>query len=369
MATTEHPLDATDVRRLCSELHDDPLFNFTLASQELWHSNLIAWLAEHYPTAIRHALEPWLERLASGKAARPEREWKKLDLLLRFAGAAPLVIENKMFSVPSPAQLTDYSIKIDADREMAGATRALLSPLPPTQEVSGWKHISYPALAAGLRSELEEFQDAYVWQTVSRYTLMVERLNPILEWAAHISEPGACWQLADPGGALSLVRIRPGCVKLRADAVAAALRARIAAEGLAGKVYVHSAYTNGEPLVEMFQDRKDRVGFQLQGNQWRLATQIWSLAGKTSELRQRRTETADRMSWFEDNFGALADVVPDARPGGRPGWKRFDDAFVYRYYRVDRITVGQLLEAGIRYARLAADHEEAVFADLAASAG
>ena len=106
-----------------------------------------------------------------------------------FEGYDPLVIENKMFSVPRGDQLADYSKVIDNDRSLGPNTpRALLSPCLPARPLDGWLYISYPELADRLRDVQDMFDDAYVAETVGWYAAMVERISGVL-WSTRWTSP------------------------------------------------------------------------------------------------------------------------------------------------------------------------------------
>ena len=57
---------------------------------------------------------------------------------------------------------------------------------------------------------------------------------------------------------------------------------------------------------------------------------------------------AEQMSWF--NFDLVAERIACAHVGGTgDGWKRFDPAFAYRYWRVAGITIREVLDLGMTY--------------------
>jgi hypothetical protein len=342
--------------QICAELRAEPMFAMSLGSKELFHSNLLGWLATEHSDAVASALAPWLEPNPQRSVLRVRSEFHHLDLALELPGYEPLVIENKMFSVPRPEQLETYSKRIERDRTLGPATvKLLLSPLRPAWSMDGWQHVSYNELCARLRAE--RFDDGYVEETVARWAQMAIRISTILERAADVTALDGPWLFPDPERTLAQSRIAAGCSKLRADAVSAELKRRIGEDGITG-VYVKSGLTNTLPFVEIFQDTTgDRVGWQLRAADWRLAAVFPSLWGRTKELRSAGQDRAEQLTdWFD--FTAVTRVVPGARPTlrGADTWNRYDPDFVYRYYRVADITIGQILELGIAYARAAEEH-------------
>src|SRR5664279_4046448 len=86
----------------------EPLWHVSLGSKELFHSNLLGWMCERFPAKALDVFRPWLVPAPTTTATRVRREYKHLDLVIEWAGYAPLVIENKVFSLPDDSQLIRY---------------------------------------------------------------------------------------------------------------------------------------------------------------------------------------------------------------------------------------------------------------------
>ncbi len=93
------------LRELCSRLEDNELLHLSLGSKELFHSNLLGWFPERFPDAAVSALQPWLRPEPDREVHRVRREHLSLDLIIELPGYAPMVIENKVFSLPDEKQL------------------------------------------------------------------------------------------------------------------------------------------------------------------------------------------------------------------------------------------------------------------------
>lgn len=91
-------------------LQSSPLFQFSLGSKELFHSNFLAWLFELYPEESGRALSPFLKDLSGNvSVVSVAREQKNRDLTIRFGNGQELIIENKVKSLPYLEQLEMYS--------------------------------------------------------------------------------------------------------------------------------------------------------------------------------------------------------------------------------------------------------------------
>lgn len=108
-------------------LKNNFLFQASLGSKELFHSNLLAWILEQ--KNINNELEPLktfirdftgeeVSKLIDGNypTFRIEREQQNIDLTIKWMEDDKwnlIFIENKMKSIPTIKQLNDYDLKID----------------------------------------------------------------------------------------------------------------------------------------------------------------------------------------------------------------------------------------------------------------
>ena len=100
----------TSIQTEISDLRQSPLFNLSLGSKELFHSNFLAWLFESYPRESGAMLARFLENGNGDVSIKcVKREEEHLDLSIYFNNGQELVIENKVKSLPYIAQLQAYS--------------------------------------------------------------------------------------------------------------------------------------------------------------------------------------------------------------------------------------------------------------------
>lgn len=140
-------------------LKNSPLFQLSLSSKELFHSNMFFWLCETYPKVLGPILAKKIG-FEEQPIEKAEREKLNTDLIIYFKNNT-VVIENKVKSIPNQEQLKKYEQKI------AGITNfVLLSLFQPNFEDAStkWKHIDYSdygKILVELISELENGQNAY----------------------------------------------------------------------------------------------------------------------------------------------------------------------------------------------------------------
>jgi len=174
---------------LLDAFEKDLLWAQSRAGQELFHSNTIAWLLRNFPIPCA----PLLDLLGATRydgVSRVDvwRERRHLDIVIDPVGASPkVVIENKLYSVPYPAQLTQYnaySLPWSADHGDGGAraTRyVLLSLMAPSFPLPApWTHVDYRDLAGAL----DQIDAAALGRTsdqLIRYRALIHRLVALAE--------------------------------------------------------------------------------------------------------------------------------------------------------------------------------------------
>ena len=108
---TEIPKD-TDTR--IKKLKESPLFNLSLASKELFHSNFLAWVVETYKKDAIASLFPGYK--LEYERIEVLRERSNIDLIVVFYNKEKtigrIILENKVKSLPYKEQLDKYSKKI-----------------------------------------------------------------------------------------------------------------------------------------------------------------------------------------------------------------------------------------------------------------
>src|SRR4051794_26469254 len=95
-------------RQLADRLIADPLYQLSTAGQELFHTNMLYWLAGQRP---RESSAVWTTLGAEPPMVgeyQPliRREWQHVDLYVDCGlGRRKLVLENKILAIPTSAQL------------------------------------------------------------------------------------------------------------------------------------------------------------------------------------------------------------------------------------------------------------------------
>lgn len=344
-----------NIQRICDDLISEPLLHMSLHSKELFHSNVLAWLCETYPKTAGHILGRWAPNRDSDIHS-VQRERLNLDLIVQVPGHAPVIIENKVFSPPDESQLDRYSAKILKQKDLTSPILILLSLTDPnwvnSKYVSKhgleWRYVSYRDLANALNLAVPEIA-GFPGEVLSHYVSFISRLHELVQdlVTPHADEPIGITSSA--GELLLRIRLKDAVEKLRARSTAASIQRTMEPLLKGTPTRFKAAYTNGKPLLEAFIDCRngDRIGWQYQNDQWRLAVITNKHAGRTKSLRERRHKSvAERYAkWFDfspisDLIGRDSSEVPNFELGGR--YYGYNPDFVYRYRKLPDLTVSEL---------------------------
>lgn len=100
------------------EIKKSPLFNLSLASKELFHSNFLAWFFENHKTETLQFFQLKFPLFQLKELIKVERERKHIDIALCFNDGYNILIENKVKSLPLKSQLDSYNKKLNKNKEV-----------------------------------------------------------------------------------------------------------------------------------------------------------------------------------------------------------------------------------------------------------
>jgi hypothetical protein len=308
-------------------------------SRELFHSNLIGWFFDMLPEAADATFRPLaLPGLDSGRWV--DRERGHLDLVFHWPDRAPLVIENKVFSLPNREQLDEYEAV--ASTWPQAPSLVLLSVSPPGFDPGRWHYLSYAEFAARIIDALP-VTTSYEVETMQRYAALVMDLHDLISVVDVMSDSEPVWLPPSLLREISSSQMRAALHKARAHRVAHMLNAHLPELGQ----NAHGAISNATPLVDVFEevelsDMTLQLGWQLQGDQFRRAVVYHdeSIYGHNQESRKERESVSRRHPEFFMFPGALSQTQ-----GGRKDFNHFAPNFVYRYVKTPGLTIGELKEA------------------------
>jgi hypothetical protein len=173
-------------------LKKSPLFNLSLASKELFHSNFWAWLFEQTRNTTSDFFSKQLNR-NFGKLIKVDREEQRkikkndkektvnFDIYLKFENNNNIIIENKIKSIPDIYQLEEYTKATYQNNK--NEILFLLSPYKP-ENLMGYKHIEYRKLLDFFHEKINKnkMSDYYKALYNDYYDFMKILLDLIEDW-------------------------------------------------------------------------------------------------------------------------------------------------------------------------------------------
>jgi len=175
-------------------LKKSPMFNFSLGSKELFHSNFFAWLAETYPKQFAGFLneiyeDTILDEDWEKKGFSVKREYENFDLCIckkfdKGKEKPVIVIENKVKSIAYKEQLEKYEEKV---RKLYGNKKPECKYLlftmhdVPNDICKGWKVVQYDKIIEAIKRNFENIIDKYNKKIIDDYRTFVSALNVLME--------------------------------------------------------------------------------------------------------------------------------------------------------------------------------------------
>lgn len=332
----------TDPRVAVDALAADPMYQLSTAGQELFHTNMLYWLAVHRPAesgVIWDLLG--VDAPIGGVDSRGEirREWQHIDLYVDSGmPGRKLVLENKVLAIATPNQLVAYRKKLRSLREFAGldpqddkTAWRLLTLLPVNFVVPGpWEVITYRELLPALQASADALEGRER-ALLAGYTDLVRGLVDVAEGFdiasrldEHLGLDAGLIEVLREARMLSLVR------KLQVARCSALIaEALLGMPGLDG-VSVGARLTNTEGLIELFVSapKGRQFGWQIQGSQVRLVMLTGGRDKKTIAGRNEAAVGQEKYFTFDlpDHLAALTTPYR-----GRKEWLGFGPEFVHRY--------------------------------------
>lgn len=335
------------IEELIGQLETSVMFNLSLGSKELFHSNFLAWFIEfcldsEAQCQFANAMIKEKEFFKPAEIFEVKREEKNIDLQLCWGRKSEkktvwekrLVIENKVKSIPYKAQLEKYSEGCSSKTERF----VLLSLTDPiffvdnqysTLEEHNWRWVNYQALAASLR----EFRlDGYNGEVVRDYCEFIEILHQIVQGTVPSSPCAKNFlDYTNYYRKLRQIRIHDLFEKWRFACLEKVVREALG--GNACPFIIHSAMTRGTGLLEVKrvlqgdgESNKLNIGVQLQGTQLRQFIQVPGIPNKALVLANNLKEKG---LWF---LGELEKVSSKTKV---KEFCSYSGTFLYRYEKLN----------------------------------
>lgn len=174
----------TNYQEAINYLRTSPMFNLSLASKELFHSNFLYWLSIMDKQLFKDLVEKlgvktteWTDCMWEVK-----REYNNFDVSVVANDKILLVIENKVKSIPTQKQLEEYDEKIKKvnKKDLNKENKILLSLTKPNFDAENWTWVEYRKICEYLEKYSQGI-DGYYKHLIKDYTKFIEALLIIVK--------------------------------------------------------------------------------------------------------------------------------------------------------------------------------------------
>ena len=332
-----------ELNNTLEELSKNPLFQMSLGSKELFHSNFLAWLFVQDPEFAANWLSSF-DHLPDELSLRDndpiDREKGNTDLWLHF-NEGDIIIENKVKSVPYTKQLDDY-----AKKNGSSHSYLLLSLTKPEffngntytcsfdNKTIDWFHISYGDVASAIREHFttntsnEQYANDYI-----DFIDKLDELAQLLPVNKETDQYDFAWGHTpiDQGNInLRKYRLHDLYTKHKMDSFAEILR-----NELSDDIKVDWGFSNGTGIVTA-RKRNDgaEIGVQLQNNAFRLYTYWKDDKGRSKQLRDNLKAND---LWFNFEWTSIHHIADDIKGSGKNrqgNYNNYSGQFFYKYIKL-----------------------------------
>jgi len=178
-------------------LKSSPMYNLSLSSKELFHSNFLAWLGNNSST------KPFFRAIIKSLTGidlnqHPnwvvEREDKNVDLCIKEGNNYILVIENKVKSIPRKDQLDDYYNKLSGKKVPKFMLLTLVTDFPDKNNIlkAGlWDIKFYTDLAQEMQNKISLVNGQYELLIIKDYISFIDNFSKLEAiWRKQIGQFG-----------------------------------------------------------------------------------------------------------------------------------------------------------------------------------
>jgi hypothetical protein len=368
------------LRSIIENLQNSPLFQFSLGSKELFHSNFLAWCCENWRYEMgvvwRHLLPDLKDSSIKKGHEGVKREHKNHDLEVKFDSGELLVLELKVKSLPYEEQLEKYS----NDKPSGIVHFALISPVCPPSFIESkfklkdgtvWHWLNLKEVVSTVtitvKESMEKTYDPYKEKLLEDYNLFVINLSNLLEMLTiNWSSNESFFIDKDVMEQFRNIRLHDLAYKYRYDQLAGKLNNEIGImlQTAIKELEITSDMTRGTGLVTVKYSLTSDVfiGIQLQDRQFKqfilVKDYIKNKANLSELLVKCINELEEKSLWF--NFsGKINDETNFHDKNMRKDICQYSGIFLYKYRLVrEKISSNQLFELICEYTKIAHERRE-----------
>ncbi len=346
-----------------------PMFQLSLSSKELFHSNFLYWLAISQRTQFPKFLSELIgEEIILGDVWEPKREYKNLDFCIVKDNKIIFALENKFKSIATTDQLKTYNDKIQKEytaKKYHGldikVTKVLLSLTEPLfdtkREELGWISVNYGKLSQDIRKTYlpASKEETYTYQQhiINDYCNYIQQLHNIAQkWK--VDKNSSFFAPTEFSTLMQELRIHDCFEKYRFSQMEQLLKEQLSLEQFKTK----SGFSRSQGLFELWFDWKGLwIKIQIQQGCYRHAIEGHQ-SGKNCDALKKWQEICDTYealadsSWFNcPPIESVKEITDDKKfaTSEEGKFNQYDGSnwfFIYQYIKIKpEATIEQLINA------------------------
>lgn len=340
-----------DMENIIKNLKENVLFNASLGSKELFHSNLLAWFLEQKNNSGEfEALRLFIKEVAKldvgiiTEENNPiiAREENKIDLTIKWKQDKDwnlIFIENKMKSIPTSEQLNEYDKKTEKLHDTTkrnGLKRKIIKKFlltPYKSDVNSdsndWKNITYQEDIITFLESIKELSYANedVKYAIGKYISFLTTQNQLLLWfnfnnTEDFKLRNYDFYTSEEMDKVRNLRLHDLILKLAHEKIGALIKNilnndssnqyRISEkhpkdEFKSGNIYITNGFSRSTGItdIKICIDKNQVIGLQLQGNSLRYLTEVFGKNKLKVQNKQFAYNIIKDKLWFHDENGKL----------------------------------------------------------------
>lgn len=340
-----------DMENIIKNLKENVLFNASLGSKELFHSNLLAWFLEQKNNSgefealrlfIKEVAKPDVGIITEENNPIIAREENKIDLTIKWKQDKDwnlIFIENKMKSIPTSDQLNEYDKKTEKLHDTTkrnGLKRKiikkfLLTPFKSdvNSDSNDWQNITYQEDIIPFLESIKELSYANedIKYAIGKYISFLTTQNQLLLWFNFNNTEDFKLRNYDfyTYGDMDKVRnlrLHDLILKLAHEKIGALIKNilnndssnqyRISEkhpkdEFKSGNIYITNGFSRSTGItdIKICIDKNQVIGLQLQGNSLRYLTEVFGKNKLKVQNKQFAYNIIKDKLWFHDENGKL----------------------------------------------------------------
>lgn len=331
-----------------NKLKNSPLFNLSLSSKELFHSNFLFWLGQNYPNEFGLLFRDYLtQKPENNSITHIFREKENIDLSFVYSNNQEILVENKVKSNPNLEQLKRYSEKHpNKNYLLLSLSEPLFFNSQKTLRIGDatWHYLSYSELKDKLRIAIDGMENSYHRQIVEDYLLFIEGLVEVNSLCKVGVDDRFDFHSLDNNtfyNSLKDIRLHDFYQKKKYELFAFEVYRKLKEsnnyiaklvefgeelnwESQTPLIYTGFGMTNGAGLMDIkyLVAKNLTLGIQIQGEHYRMVVE-----DNNEQIARRIKEELDNNYWFD-----LSRSFPNVRvyPNTTKGFNAYAKSFFYK---------------------------------------